>query len=335
MMKLRGPIFFASAAALGLAAVGCGGDDDDTDGMMMMCGGHGQPACANTPWALEKEGGLARAELVQYVDGSHTLGAFAYFFNSQVPAKQVTDGPLIEGTFCQDVRSGIVYDTGPWSQGQAIADTRTYLDMGATVTLENQGAGADYVLNKQTNLPDGSNFIVHDIVYATSTNAVSAEDAAVISKAGQYALKFSGGGWTDADLKNGNSKTHENVAKANMYMPADWTAVSPLDNQALTIASGQDLTFTWTNGTEASGDHAGVLNFVGFGDATVGALDFFCVDDSNSGATDMTIPASVIAQIDAEGWMVHGKATHVGYDIKGFRYDISGVNCHTFGYTKE
>jgi hypothetical protein len=316
----------------------CGGDDDGDN--PMMCGGHGQPACEGSAWALEKEGGLARAELVTYIDGSQTLGVFAFFFNSQVPPLQSTDGIQVEGTRCQDLRSGLVYDTGPYPQSQAINDTRTYLDMGATVTLDNLGSGEDFVLAKQTNTIDGSNFLVHDIVYATSTVGVTAEDAAKVQHPGTYAIKFNGSGWSDTDMKNGTSKTltadnkEQKVAAANMYMPASWTAVNPPENAAAVIPNNADFTFTWTNGSDP-GEHAGILNFVGWGDATSGALDFFCVDDSDSGAQDFTVPASVISQVDQEGWIVHGKATHVAYDLKGFRYDLSGVNCHTYGYSKE
>jgi hypothetical protein len=287
-------------AGLSLAMVGCGDSDDGMMDDVTNCGGHGQPACAGSPWALAKEGGLARAELVIYIDGSQTLGIFAYFFNKQTPDLQALDGTNIQvqGMTCQDMRSGLVYDTGAWPQGQAINDTRTYLDMGPTVTYDNKGTGADYVLEKHTDVIDGSNFLAHKILYATSTVGVTVEDVAALQTPGTYELKFSGSNWSDADLKDGDSKGKKDgksirVNNHNMYMPASWTAITPPENADITLHNGQDWTLTWSNGVE-SAENPGILNFIGFGDATVGALDFFCVVDDQPDLETFTVPGSLI-----------------------------------------
>src|SRR5215472_15917030 len=111
-------------APLALAACGSG----TTTMMNTMCGGHGQPACADQMYR-NLEGGEIRIESRDKQDGTHIVVAQAWFVGAQMPDK--LPGATVGS--CVDVASfnSTFYPTSTTTK------SRTYLDEGPSVTLAN------------------------------------------------------------------------------------------------------------------------------------------------------------------------------------------------------
>ena len=131
---------FASTSTFALALTSLLAACSDDGGMNTQClgGGHGgaKPTCG--PWANDvPEGGEFRIELQKFgTDGSTTAATHGYFFKDQMPLRRDLEGPeLVAGTGCTDATGGRYFDNGSPPEAQAIAASRTYLDLGATAAI--------------------------------------------------------------------------------------------------------------------------------------------------------------------------------------------------------
>jgi hypothetical protein len=320
------------SAALSLAVLltGCGGDD----GSGMDPGdcenvGHGGVCLDRSPWQLEEASGLSRIELIyDYTDGSGTpaISTFAYFFEDQTPPRQPLEGEPMGDSACVDVTAGDIYDTGPHPESQEIANTRSYIDIGDSMTLGNPDG--DLTLAKAENTVDGSNLIEHDIVYNAD---VSVDELAFD---GLYDFQLNGGGFTPEDLQGGVSVTGTPYDRNDLYMPPDFESITPTNQgyQNIEMNSSEDYVVEWS--TPEIADNAPELAaFWGFVDPETFEIDYFCSGKNND---SLTIPSNVLSTVkenQPNGLIIHGIASHVAYNLNQSRYDLSGINCKLGAYS--
>jgi len=374
MNTLTRVIPFAGAFLLAGAMVGCGDDDGpnnpndaSTDaptadaGAADACvGGHGE-GCVGSPFALPEHGEF-RVERFQEgpnVTGEDTrVAAQAFFFSNQDPpvrpffGKAITIRPELaaQGYACADYREGFYFDNGGTPEAQAVADSRTYIDVGGSATLTNvENEDEVITLNKfessvnPANAIDISANLTHDILYQADVDTE-------VSLATQYKPAVEGSSsYISLDLGFGEAALTGELADANgdgdpvIYMPSNFTITTPanyFDAAGLTFTKGQDFTIEYDiNEPEAVGDgHPTVAVFVGWiKDRQVQAYCSKVIPNQLDDGT-FTIPYEVFEVIDADpaadderSYFEIGRFTHAAWEAQNLaspgRLDLMGINC--------
>jgi hypothetical protein len=284
--------------------------DDSTD-YLHECSGCGEG------WD-PPEGGEIRVEVVNYPDGTATVAMQALFFEGQTPAIRPLDGIELGRAGCADWTSGDIFDNGPTPEAQTIADSRTYVDKGASITLR-QGT-TDHVLDRRDDTADYSSFLLHDQIYLKDVVRADMEVDAT------YEV-------LDLPLTDGlNSFLEEVDGPPSIIVPRDFTITPSLTND-IEIPTGSDFTFT-TDVVAADGDGL----FVAFTNNDPGSVDYQCIELPIS-TGDVIIPSAVIDAMGDTGGILIGTFQHNPWiledaDGDNRRIDVLGVNCYFGTYTK-
>lgn len=276
------------------------------DGGETQCSGHG--SCAVNSFSLD-EGGEVRIIKTTFYDGTPVrVDAQALFFRNQQPATRALAGTVIEGA-CEDWSSGDIFDNGPTARSIEIANTREYIDVGASVVLK-QGANT-YTLDGANDTMDAANFIQHDRMYYAEIPATGIEANAPLTVEG---LVMSDG----VDPLNNPAEDNE------LFLPADFPIIAPaVTNQEMVFPAGQPVDFQWgKRPTGAPPD----ITFLAFLDTATGEVRGQCLSAPNQGA--YTVPTSMISAMGTEGLILVGTFVHHAYNYDERRLDVLGINCH-------
>lgn len=314
------------------------------------CEGHLCPPTSAT--MTLPEGGVIRYELfhVGYdADGNkqEILGGWTFLFKGQDPATRMILGPAVEGApGCFDQSAGNYFLSGNTTLNQAIVDTRTYYDLGASLTLTSENETA-IEMPKQEGAQDPSTLLQHDVLYLTDLGPAQ---AAALERNVKYPVPTIApvGDFPGLDLRGGFDAMlgADHTDPPAMYFPADFTFNTPTEeeyfaapaalNGGLQVDASQDLTFNWTRAAEPPAGWVGQLQFTGFLDENQ-AFKYLCLSDS---ATEQVIPASLFTQpeMPQSGKLIHGAITHVAWaqhvsDAEEYRIDLLGVNCKFSWFT--
>lgn len=348
----------AVVLSTGMMATGCGDDTtttDTPDAMVdetpdagptadAMCEpGHGG-GCGDSSFDLALEGGEIRLELFQQGpdNGGNRLAAQAFFFNAQTPGIRPMVGTQIvdeNGDFhgCFAYKDGEYYNNGANPRHQEIADSRAYIDVGATVTLTNVADDTDTLeLAKDDSgtAVDPSNRIQHDILYVGDENYDPA-------RAAFYSWEIAGAGdYLAIDLVNGYSAATQMPVpdgfEPNIYFPQEFTLSDPVEADyfasGVSFNKGEPLTITWDNAGEEDATSPGVVSFVGFVTAN-DEVESWCLTPGDSGSA--TVPPEVLDYVSPEGKLLVGKFAHTAWEQTqdDARFDVLAVNCKLGAYT--
>ena len=296
------------------AAGGCG--DDDTGTGDAGCVGHTCPADGGAdagvdPFSLP-EGGDVRIELIYNPDGTSSVAMQAFYWQNQTPAARALSGPQFGMTSCEDMRGGDVFENGTTPEAQQIADSREYIDMGASLTLT--GNGQTYTLTRSEDTEDQSAFLTHDIIYLGD---VTRDDIAVDT---EYTVD-------GVDMGSARNPLGITVSDSRIYLPDDFT-ITPAVNSGVTLPATGDFVFTISRGDRADGV------FLAFGDPDTFAVRYQCLFVPNDDGV-LTIPQELIQAVDDEGFLLIGTFAHWANIMDGRRIDVQGINCLFAEYTKE
>jgi hypothetical protein len=380
MNSLKRVIPFAGAFLLAGAMVGCGDDDNTVDpidagpdaaqvpdgggGIDACVGGHGG-GCIDSPFQLPEHGEF-RLEQFQYAPSGtgvdDDLAAQAFFFSGQTPAARSLEGKVItirqalvdQGYVCQDFSDGNNFDNGYTPEAQAVANSRTYVDVGANATLTNVDNGADVItLDKYLSADDPmlatdlSASLVHDILYRGS------KDTAV-NLGGQYEPKIAGVlAYPGLELGYGQSAAGDEMAdeetgegEPKIFMPSDFQMTTPTEADffapaGLTFTKGEDLLLEYDieqPETIGPNDYPTIIVFIGF--VAAGGVDAYCLKVTPGELDDgtFTVPSEVLEIIpedpaadDALSYILFGRFTHVAWEAENLpepaRLDLLGVTC--------
>jgi hypothetical protein len=321
----------AAAAILAMSAA-CGGDDTGDECLHCPTGAFQLP-----------EGGEIRLELIQYPEEDGTVGEIlagqSFFFRDQTPELRPLDGEqggAYAGTICYDFTSRDRFDNGYTEEGQAIVDTRTYIDVGSAVTVTSKATGNKLSLAKTLNGTDPSSSLQHDIIYLF-------DDASALERNVYYDVDELEGtaeypGW---DLRNGETVlgTDWKNKGRNVFIPPDFGMTSPSEADffaGIALSDSEDFVLAWGNDQSVPGDTPENIGFVAFYKED-GSIASYCFQADGATSGNMTVPKEVIAVQDAAGGILFGKFTHIawnqGINNKG-RFDLLGVNCKFTGYEK-
>lgn len=281
---------------------GCGDDggtvtppgDDD-----MPCGGHGQPECTGPDAEfLQHTGGEVRLEYVETQTGALQIILYAWFVSAQTPETV---------PYTSDGCTNILSYTNNTNAGMAVNDTRTYMDVGETVTLSYQGQ--DIVLHKYTNIADKRGLVM-DIGYAVDGNVRGTVSPTMILPGAEYAIT----------LGNGT------VFPAKIKVPTSWQTVS--GNMAfgggatnnLLAADGVNWKYTFVDEPYTK---AAMLLFGG-NNAQGVKESWFCIGN-NTGQKTLT-PAEV-ATFPKSGTVQGATIAHQKVNFNNRTVDVIGITC--------
>jgi hypothetical protein len=319
-------------AALVLAAACSGGED-------------GEPICDHCPEGPFKlpEGGEIRLELIQYLEEDGTVGEIlagqGFWFKDQTPELRPLNGEKTgpyAGTICSDFTSRDRFDNGYTEENQAIADTRTYLDVGEAVTVTSQATGNQLTLTRTLNGTDPSSSLQHDIIYLF-------DDASALERNVYYDIDELPGteeypGW---DFQAGETVSGTEWTKKGheVFIPPDFAMSSPSEEDffaGITLSDSEDFVLSWGNDQSVPSDTPENIGFVAFYKED-GSIASYCLQDDGATSGTMTVPKAVIAAQDPAGGILFGKFTHIawnqGINAKA-RFDLLGVNCKFTSYSK-
>jgi hypothetical protein len=318
------------------------------------CEGHTCPS--NSPTMMLPEGGDFRYELFhvgydEYGNKIEVLGGWSFFFRGQTPSARPILGPLVtEGigfpdgaADCFNQTAANYYWSGWSAQGQTIVDTRTYYDLGESLTLISENGVEISMPKREPGTADPSTLLQHGVLYMADLGPAQAAD---LDRGVKYPLPQIApvNDFPGLDLRGGvnvpaNADWTDPPA---MYMPHDFTLLSPTEEEyfnpweegGLWIDRTQDLTFAWYQPATPAGFPAQV-QFTGFltDDQT---FQYLCITAS---ADTQVIPYGLFSQPDfpASGKLIHGTLTHVAWAQRDgeeeLRFDVIGVNCKFSTYT--
>lgn len=311
------------------------------------CVGHTCPG--TSPTLALPEGGELRIELFHTgydTSGNRqeSLGGWFISFSGQLPAARPVLGPQVTSisypggfAYCFDESAGDAFHSGAATLAQAIADTRSYYDVGAQVSIA--GPASAFVLPRQSNAADPSTQIVHNMLYVTDPTG-----SASLERGAAYALDpvLPLGSFPGLNLRAGvdlATVTTNWPDPPAVYVPADFTLTSPTEAQffaagGLQIDSTADLQFTWTAPSLPAGWPA-QLHFTAFYDPGF-AMQYFCVVPDTG---ILVIPSGLFALpgFPAQGTIVHGALTHMGWNqhvssSEEYRFDMVGMVSKINGY---
>lgn len=281
------------------------------------------------------EGGEIRLERSQRGSEDTYVQAQAFFFHEQDPPWRVQVGEEIAGfdgtVHCYDMPGDAVWGHGPSPEGQAIADTRAYLDVGATVTLAS--GDTQIVLPRQ---PEGSldpwQGLQHDIVYV-------AEPIAALEPGISYAPVIDGSAeYPTLELLDAVSVTMDSEPEPRLFMPPGFSLTQPAEADffanGVTLLQGNDTAFTWTSQAWSVPNIPRQLPFVLFM-TEEDVREVFCVNFSLDEHDGITVPAEVLDTVSPTGKLAVGTFTHVG-SIQGryeTRLDLIAIDSKVAPYT--
>lgn len=272
-------------------------------------GGHGGgDTCDVDPWTLP-EGGEIRIEQFRSSDGDN-VAVQAMFWENQTPAARPLGGVPLEGN-CEDYTAGNLFDNGFYDIQQTIADSRTYQDQGPSLMLRT--GTTDFVLSRTMNAADRSAGIMQDIIYLGTDNASELVYGANYNVVG---LDFN----RAVDINSVDTTPGEFFLGPNFTTSANLLTTTP------ELPASGDYTVSWT---PSPGTRAAFLTFV---DSTTFGGEYGCFDIPNTGS--ITVPESVISQVDDAGLMLIIEVDHRPHDFDGRRLDVLGINCNIGAYTK-
>jgi hypothetical protein len=305
------------------------------------------------------EGGDFRYELfhVGYdAEGNkiEVLGGWSFLFKGQTPAARAILGPLVtEGieypggaaAYCFNQTEANYYLSGWSEKGQTIVDTRTYYDLGESLSVTKEGGETEILMNRYENAADPSTLLTHQYLYLTDATP---EVAADLERGVKYPLPQIApvNGFPGLDLRGGVNvpANQEWTDPPAMYFPHDFTLTSPTEeeyfaapleaNGGLQIDRSQDLTFAWDQAATPAGFPTQV-QFTGFlnEDQT---FQYLCI---TAGENTQVIPYGLFSQPDfpTTGKLIHGSLTHVAWAQPDgedeYRFDVIGVNCKFSWFT--
>jgi hypothetical protein len=363
---------FAGAFLLA-GAVGCGDDDgpsnvdantaidastiDGAPDIDAGCsGGHGED-CVDSIFALPEHGEF-RLELFQTGpsgEGDESrLAAQAFFFTDQEPALRTIGGLPItirqelvdQGYACLDMSPGDRFDNGGTPEAQAIVDTRTYLDVGASATMTNVADETEVItLNKHERSADpalATDFsanLIHNILY-------QADDTIEASLATQYKVGVAGSVAYELDLVAGESAfTAIAPVEPLIYMPSNFQITEPTEADfyaaaGMTFTKNQDFEIKYTidDPEDVGNGHPTIIPFVGF--VKNREIQAYCLKFSPNVIDDGTfiVPYEVFEVVDQDpaaaeetSYFEFGRFNHTAWETGNLattsRIDILGINC--------
>ena len=259
-------------------------------------------------------GGEIRLELIYTKDGAIGTGRkgnfevrnHAWFASEQTPGSRPFTRPPAQWyesvNVCTDVRDKTMFPNG-------LPTSRTYLDVGANVTLTS--GSAEIVMTKESDLQDQTYDNTYELGYWTE---VPPDDLVVDA---EYQVELAG----SDDIAN---MTFE----AGLYVPADFDLSFPNLSQHVEIPPAEDFPFIWTD--DAPDEDPFLFAFVGFADS-LGA-NYFCIGPNNGG---MLIPQEVLDDLPATGVVQFGLLSHRAVQLgdQEKRVDLLGLNCAESQYT--
>jgi hypothetical protein len=287
------------------------------------------------------EGGELRLERFQESadDSEQTLAAQAFFFKGQSPGLRLFGEvlplrrELVDRRYtCLDRSGGISFDNGKTPEGQAIADTREYYDVGETATLTSTTAPTRVVTLERflgADDPEGaidpSSGLLHDVLY-------KGDAAQRIPRNTTYRPEIAGSvGYPALDLKWGETSVGEDLAQPEtglgtpqIYMPSAFTLTSPTDEEFFTpgfllLTRGQDLMFTYTF-EPAPADWPSIVPYAYVVDDQ-GGIAVFCARfpdvigmDSEDG--EFILPQEALAIAPPTGRIVLGRLVHAVWEYE-------------------
>jgi hypothetical protein len=354
------------AAAVMLA--GCGGAEEppidsgciDCDRFFPdPCGSDGGDGCMDAgpgddpPFRLAEGGELRLERFQDSADGTvQTLAAQAFFFKGQTPPARSFGDPEVDvklreellgkGYVCADLRAGIYFDSGKTPEAQAIVDTRSYYDVGATATLTSTVEPFEVVrLDKslRDDDPEGATDLSPGLQHAV---LYKGDPQRRIPGNMTYRPSIAGSAdYPTLDLKWGQSVDGEEIADPTtgagtpqIYMPSAFVLTSPTDEEfftpgALTFTRGQDLTINYTF-DPAPADWPNILPFFNFVDGDGKALAL-CIKAPTSAAPpedgELIVPFEVLEIVDPNGRLIVGRLVHIGWEYgrDRSRVDLIGI----------
>jgi hypothetical protein len=354
---------FAGAFLLAGAAVGCGDDDGGNnnidagidagaiDGAAAdACIGHGCEG-VGSPFQLA-EGGEFRLERLQLDDGGDFyLASQAFFFKGQEPFSRPVVIPefivpirpelAAQGYICVDRHSGNAFENGASPEAQAIADSRSYYDVGATVSLTNSQNSDDVItLSKTENNIDLSSHIMHDILYR-------GPDAQDVERNTTYKPAITGSqAYPLLDLKFGESAFQEELADPEtgvgdpqLYMPSRFTLTSPteaeyFDADGMVFTKGVDTTYTYDFEPAPDGWPTIMVfsAFINAAQEVVGVcMHMPTADNPTPDTGTYTLPYEILEVVDEDepGILLLGRLTHTAWEeqLDKNRIDLIGIEC--------
>lgn len=384
MNSLKRIIPFAGAFLLAGALVACGDDDgennpidagdDDIDastvdaGTPDACvGGHGE-GCAATPFAFPEHGEF-RIEVFQTgpsgTGDDVRVAAQAFFFTGQTPPIRPFGGVPIPirqeltdmGIACNDYSAGIYFNNGGTPEAQLAADSRTYIDVGASATLTNANDVTDVItLGKFESeddpalATDVAENIIHKILYQADANdtevAFFTQYRPAVEGSETYIALDLGYGEAAATAPPKNELADANgEGDPKIYMPSDFTITEPaeddyFDAAGLTFVRGVDFELKYTVANPEGADHPQVIPFVGF--IKDRQAHVYCTNPfPPADATEATfiIPYEVFEVIDEDPaaddedtYFEFGRFTHAAWEDQAVadpgRLDLLGIDCH-------
>lgn len=374
---------YAGAAVLAASfGIGCGDDDGPSDPPVDAppadvdaeptidagddtpdaepCQGHGCDDI-DSPFQLP-EGGEFRLERFQTgaMDTQDSLAGQAFFFKGQEPTFRPLDGELVEirqaladqGYSCSDFTDGTRFDNGSTAEAQSIVDTRTYYDVGETVTLTNEADDTEEInLPKQPpGATDFSASLTHPVLYRDDGEGDVTRDAV-------YLPSITGSAdYPALDLKFGRSVVGEPLhdettgeGTPKLYMPSKFLITSPTEDDffangvTFTTSLDDDVTFEYdlVDQTGDLTDWPTIVPFIGFvtPDDEVTAYCFKTPTDDNPNPDDgeFIVPSEILSVVstDPGSYILFGRFTHVAWEYQQdfTRMDFLGVECKIAEYT--
>lgn len=259
---------------------------------------------------LNHEGGEVRVEWVEKSNGTTTtteIIAYSFFLSSQTPEKIPYPG---DG--CTQLKGY----TNTTNATTAVNDTRTYMDVGATVKLV--GAGREITLSKAVDKPD-KRALPMDIGYfggvaGAHTGAIASSQ---FLRGGTYDVVTASMGTLPVPLK----------------LPGQWETIGGnlnfAPNAVNTIPANTDVSWQYAFPDEDR-TNTGILLFSGNNLAGVREV-WFCVHALN-GRVD--IPAAMMATFPPTGTVQAATISHQKIDWNGRVVDLLGVTCKQTPYTR-
>lgn len=328
----------------GFAACGDDGgsnapDAGSTPEVDAMCSGHGCPG-VDSPFQLP-EGGEMRIEFFQFgpnppppLEGD--LAAVQFFlFTGQDPEIR-GPGKLIEhdleGIDCFDVSDGVNFDNGYSEVAQAIANSRSYIDVGENVTMTDAD-GEEIVLSKLTNDIDFSSNLTHDIIYRADMDFPKFNMPYTFKVAGTAEVP-------GLDLAFGETPFGVDRPESEpptMFFPRQFTLDSPTEEEffaGLSVSRDEDLTISWTYEGDLDPEWPAVASFIGFGNADGQGIVGCSAAANGADGDSITIPTEALALAPEGGSLLVGFFHHIGYEERqtATRFDTLGINCKAAGF---
>lgn len=327
---------------------GCSGESgsDNVDATVQADGCVGQACPCSCPVTSMNEVGLLRVERFHRgnnPDGSRIdeVGAWMYLFNAQMPAMRSVTGPRMdfagnENITCFDQTEHNTLMAGYSIEHQAIADTRSYYDVGDAIPLLAEDGSVSMTMVEMREQADPVDHMVHDVIYLAqpSTENVWHTEYQFPSLLPQSETGFPGLVWNEGFDVPGQS---DYVGGGTFDVPPNFSLIQPTEDAfyaetGLLIDRTGDLTFEWSIDPEypLPNDAPIATQFTAF--ANVDAeqrttIEYLCLGAAANGT--YTIPGALFDApgFPEQGVILHGMFFHISWENPGFSPDQSDDSC--------